>query len=117
MTSQQDQLALRSQLEEILGQKHAATLMTMLPQGNNLATKDDLVALRDELKGDIGDLRSEISSMRSEMEHRFATRDDLLELRRDFDVSLRAFVRTFIATQAGTVVGMTGIFYALVRLT
>ena len=139
MTGPPNQAALRSRLEEVLGQEHAATLMTMLPRGDDLATNSDLAAVRDDLKGEISsvrdELRGEISSVRDELradiagvrselgalqariEHRYATKDDLLELRRDFDVSLRSFVRTFIATQAATVVGMTGIFYALVRLT
>jgi len=101
--------------------------MMMLPQRDDVATKDDITGVRTEIadlrtdvadvRGEIADVRSEIASLRLEMEYRFATKGDLLELRRDFDVSLRAFVRTFTTTQAATVVGMTGIFHALVRLT
>jgi hypothetical protein len=146
MTNQRDQLALRSRLEEVLGRENATTLFAMFAQRDDLTTKGDLAAVRDELKTEIAEVRdelkteiaavrsdltsfrdelkteiamvrSDLTSFRVEVEHRFATRDDLLELRRDFDVSLRSFVRTFTATQAATVVGMTGIFYALLRLT
>ena len=139
MTNQRDQLALRSRLEEVLGRENATTLFAMFAQRDDLASKGDLAAVRDELKTEIAEVRddlktemaalrdelkteiamvrSDLTSFRVEVEHRFATRDDLLELRRDFDVSLRSFVRTFTATQAATVVGMTGIFYALLRLT
>lgn len=86
----------------------------MLPAGRGVATKDDLAqtrnvlkgnitALRDELKRDMSEVRSELALMRAEMSHRYATKDDLWELKRDFDASFHAYVRTFTATQAATV--------------
>lgn len=35
--------------------------------------------------------------IRQEIDLKFATKDDLPELRRDFDTSLRSFVRSFMA--------------------
>jgi hypothetical protein len=45
-----------------------------------------------------------------------ATKDDLLGVRRDFESSVQKMVRTFIAVQAATVVGMSGILFGLLRL-
>ena len=109
----------------------------MLPAGRGVATKDDLAqtrnvlkgnisalrdelkrdvtALRDELKADMSEVRSELALMRAEMSHRYATKDDLWELKRDFDASFHAYVRTFTATQAATVVGVSGIVFGLTR--
>ena len=111
--------------------------MTMLPQREDLPTKNDLSAVGDELKGEISavrdelkgemgglrlemadfksEVRSEIAQTRLEMDLKFATKADLLELRRDFNTSLQSFVRSFIVTQAATVVGVTGIVYGLTR--
>jgi len=77
--------------------------------------KGDITALRDELKGGMSELRSELALMRTEMSHRYATKDDLWELKRDFDASFHAYVRTFTATQAATVVGVSGIVFGLTR--
>lgn len=57
MASQQDQLALRDRLREILGPDPAATLMAMLPQRDELATKNDLLGVRDDLRGELAVLR------------------------------------------------------------
>ena len=109
-----------------MGAGHAATLLAMLPPGGDLATKDDLARTRKELKGDItslrnewkgdmSELRSELALIRTEMAHRYATKDDLWELKREFDASFHAYVRTFTATQAATVVGVSGIVFGLTR--
>ena len=137
MTNHQEQTALSHRLGEVLGPENAATLLAMLPPGGDLATRDDpaqtrnalkgditalrdelkrdITALRDELKGDMSELRSELALIHTEMSHRYATKDDLWELKRDFDASFHAYVRTFTATQAATVVGVSGIVFGLTR--
>lgn len=100
MTSRHDQLALQDRLREVLGPDPAATLMAMLPQRDELATKNDLLEVRDELRGELAAFRVELKG-------------EMSELRSD----MNGFIRTFIAVQAATVVGATGIVYALVRLT
>lgn len=117
MTSQQDRFALEERLRQVLGNQPATTLLAMLPAHDELATKGDLAALGTELRTDIAELHSELGAMRQEMELKYATKADLTEMKNSFDTAFHSYVRTFIATQAATVVGMTGIFYALVRLT
>jgi hypothetical protein len=120
------QIELQDRLREVLGERPAATLWTMLPGREDLPTKADLKSeisrLRDELKGDIGEVRKEVSEIRteialirSEMDLKFATKDDLMEVRRDFESSVQGMVRTFIAVQAATVMGMSGILFGLLR--
>lgn len=79
--------------------------------------KGDIAGLQTELKGELTDVRSELRFIRQEMELKYATKADLVELKNGFDASFHSYVRTFIATQAATVVGVTGIVYALTRLT
>ena len=50
------------------------------------------------------------------MDLKYATKDDLMETRMSFDANFQAYVRSYTATQAATLVAMTGLFYALVRL-
>ena len=109
-------IELQDRLREVLGEQPAATLWGMLPGRDDFATKADLSAVRDELKSEMSDIRTEIGLIRSEMELKFATKDDLLEVRRDFESSVQGMVRTFIAVQAATVVGMSGILFGLLRL-
>jgi hypothetical protein len=122
------QIELQDRLREVLGEQPAATLWVMLPGRDDLATKADLkgeiTRLRDDLKADIGDVRKEVSDIRAEtalirqeMDLKFATKDDLLEVRRDFTTSVQGMVRTFVAVQAATVVGISGILYGFLRLT
>lgn len=106
-------------------------MMAMFGVYENVATKDDIGNLGMQLRTEMGDLRTEMGEfrtemgelrtemamMRQEMELKYATKDDLLELRRDFDSNLKSFIRTFVSVQAASMVGLTGIFYALVRLT
>ena len=124
MTSQRERVELHDRLNEVLGSDPAATLWNMLPVQDDLATKSDIASVRDELKGEIADVRTELADvrteiafMRQELDLKYATKADLLDLKRGFDDSFHAYLRTFMATQAATVVGVTGIVYALVRLT
>jgi len=130
MTTGQERTALTDRLGEVLGVAHATTLMSMLAahDRDDLATKADLSALREELRGEMSELRTELRSemselrtevtaIRQEMDLKFATKDDLLAMRDGFDSAFHSYVRTFIATQAATVVGVTGIVYALTQLT
>ena len=104
MTSDQDQLALRNRLQDVLGADEATTLWAMLGTRDDLATKGDLSSAIDELRVQ---LKAEIVATRTEL------RAEITGIRAD----LHSFIRTFIAVQAGTVVGVAGIFYALIRLT
>ena len=119
MTTGQERTALTDLLGEVLGVAHATTLMSMLAahDRDDLATKADLSALREELKGEMSELHTEVAAIRQEMDLKFATKDDLLAMRDGFDSAFHSYVRTFIATQAATVVGVTGIVYALTQLT
>ena len=72
----------------------------MLRTHDDLATKSDVSAVREDLK-------HEMAAMRSEL------KQEIAGVRAD----LHSFIRTFIAVQAATVVGATGIVYALVQLT
>lgn len=99
-------------------------MMAMFAVNEDVATKADIDGLRTHLRTQLGDVRTELGDVRTEMamiRHELdlkpATRDDLLDLRRDFDSNLKSFVRTFISVQAASMVGLTGIFYALIRLT
>lgn len=126
--TQQDQIDLRDRLRVVLGDQSAATMWAMLSANDQVATKGDLSTLgrdlrtemselRSELKSEMGELRSEMAYMRQEMDLKYATKADLVDMKESFDQSFHAYVRTFMATQAATVVGVTGIVYALVRLT
>lgn len=133
-------IELQDRLREVLGDQPAATLWSMLPGRNDLATKTDLSELenslrgeiagvREELKGEVAELRSDLASMRLEMEHRFegmedrfegmehrfATKDDLFAVMNQWNEGMRGYVRTFIVVQAATVVGMSGILFGLLR--
>lgn len=139
MTSHQDRVALEERLRQVLGVDPAGTLIAMLPAQEDLATKTDLALsvselrtdmaelrtelhtdmaeLRSELRTDMAELHSELRSIRQEMDLKYATKDDLMEMKMSFDANFHSYVRSFIATQAGTLVAMTVVFYALVRLT
>jgi len=117
MTTSQERIALSDRLREVLGEQPAATMMAMFPASENLATKDDVSTLGSELRAEMGGLRTEMAMMRQEMELRYATKDDLVDLRRDFETTLGSFVRTFISVQAASMIGLAGIVFAIVRLT
>jgi hypothetical protein len=72
--------------------------MAMMRDRDDLATKADIRSLQSEtaaLRADIAEVRAEIAGLRGEF---------------------HSYARTFIATQAATVVGMTGIVLAVTRL-
>jgi hypothetical protein len=92
-------------------------MMAMFAVSENVATKDDVANLGSELRGEMRELRSEMTMLRQEMELRYATKDDLIDLRRDFQTTLGSFVRTFISVQAASMIGLAGIVFAIVRLT
>lgn len=146
MTSQQEQMTLQQKLRDVLGNGPAATLMSMLPSSDELATKTDLIesgavlrtemaGLRTELKTEMADVgtelrtgmaelrvemagvRSEVASLRQEMELKYATRDDLFAIIDGFNDTMAGYVRTFIVVQGATVVGMSAILFGLLQLT
>jgi hypothetical protein len=104
MTTDQEHLALRNRLQDVLGADEATTLWAMLRTHDDLATKYDLSSTIDELRAE---LKAEIVATRTEL------KAEITGIRAD----LHGFIRTFIAVQAGTVVGVAGIFYGLIRLT
>lgn len=116
---------LQDRLREVLGEQPAASLWGMLPTRDDLVTKGDLSEMqnlrgeisgvRDELKSEISELRTDIATLRTEMEHRYATRDDVQAMADRFVDVMAGHVRTFIAVQAATVVGMSGILFGLLR--
>lgn len=132
MTSQ-EQLAMRNRLEEVLGPEHAATLIAMTPDRDDLVTRPDLgelrtemAELRTELKAEIAqfradmgrfktELKGELSRLRTEMNLKFATRDDLVGMSEGFTTKLHSFVRTFIITQVVSIVGVAGIVVGLLQ--
>lgn len=116
MTSQQEQITLQEKLREVLGNGPAATLMSMLPRSDELATRADLLEFRDELKGEMAAVRTEVAMLRQEMALKYATKDDLLAAVNGFSDTMAGHVRTFIVVQAATVVGMSGILFGLLRL-
>lgn len=61
-------------------------------------------------------VRTEVAFLRQEMELKYATKDDLRELKSSFDTAFHSYVRTFIATQAAIVVGVSGIVFTLTSL-
>jgi hypothetical protein len=132
-------IELQDRLREVLGEQPAATLWSMLPGREDLATKSDLTEMgttlrtqiagvreelkeeiagvRDQLKDEIADLRTEVATFRTEMEHRYATRDDVQGMADRFIDVMAGHVRTFIVVQAATVVGMSGILFGFLQLT
>lgn len=117
---------LQDRLREVLGEQPAASLWGMLPTRDDLVTKGDLsemqnllwgeiTGVRDELKSEISELRTDIATLRTEMEHRYATRDDVQAMADRFVDVMAGHVRSFIAVQAATVVGMSGILFGLLR--
>jgi len=98
---------LRNRLHDVLGVEETTTLWAMLRTHDDLATKADVAALGERLEEGIQTLRTEMVATRTELKQEDAA------IRAD----LHSFIRTFIAVQAGTVVGVAGIFYALIRLT
>lgn len=128
MTTQEERNALYERLREVLGEANTATMEAMFDAREDLATKDDLALLsrelrsemgelRSDLRGEIGQVRNELAFLRQELELKYATKADLVDMKNSFDETFHSYVRTFIATQAATVVGVTGIVYALVRFT
>ena len=107
MTTDQEQLALRNRLQDVLGAEETTTLWAMLRTHDDLATKADLASLGERLEEAIASIRTEMIATRTELKQEDAA------IRAD----LHSFIRTFITVQAATVVGATGIVYALFRLT
>jgi len=79
MTSQQEQITMQEKLREVLGTGPAATLISMLPRSDELATKTDLFELRDELRGDMADFRAELRGDMSDF--RAELRGDMADFR------------------------------------
>ncbi len=105
MPSQHEQITMQEKLREVLGSGPAATLISMLPRSDELATKTDLFEFRDELRGDMSDLRAELrgdmSDFRAELKGEMTDfRAELKEEMTDFKAELKddlAAVRTELA--------------------
>ena len=121
-------LELRDRLREVPGEQPAATLWSMLPGRDDLATKTnvsevenslrgEIAKLRQDLKSEMAELRTDVATLRTEMAHRYAEKDDLFILSDRFNEVISGQVRTFIIVQAATVVGMSSILFGLIRLT
>lgn len=88
-------IELQDRLREVLGEQPAATLWSMLPGRDDLATKTDLseledslrmemVEFRDGLRGEIAGVRGEITDVREELKGEISNlRGDVSELRTD----------------------------------
>ena len=113
--------ALYAVLQEVLGSRPADTLMEMIPQSEQLATKSDLevttTALRSDMKEMGRELKAEMSDLRVELRTDMADlrtdlKGDLAELRAD----IRSQTRTFVVTQTATVFGVAGLVVAIQQL-
>jgi aspartyl/asparaginyl-tRNA synthetase len=132
MTTHADRSALYAVLQEVLGSRPADTLMAMIPQSEQLATKSDLevttTVLRSdmqemgrELKAEMADLRVESKTEMADL--RVELRTDMADLRTDLKgdmaeirADLRSQTRTFVVTQTATVFGVAGLVVAIQQL-
>jgi len=83
----------------------------MLRTHDDLATKADLASLGERLQTAIASMHTELKTEMAAM------RTELKQVDAAIRADLHSFIRTFITVQAATVVGATGIVYALFRLT
>jgi gas vesicle protein len=102
---------LHTRLDEVLGKKHAETMMSsVLPDWNKLATKDDLALLQADValvKFDVAGLRSDLVTFRSDLQSEIATvRTDLMSeiaaVRTDLTSEIAA-VRTDLTSEIAAV--------------
>ena len=132
MTTRAERSALYAVLQEVLGSRPVDTLMEMIPQSEQLATKSDLEVtttvlrsdmreMRRELKVDMVDLRVELRTEMSDL--RLELKGDMVELRGDLKAEMaelradiRSQTRTFVVTQTATVFGVAGLVVAIQQL-
>jgi hypothetical protein len=120
--------ALRQKLAEVLGERHAETLMRALPtpEGIDLATRSDTDALGTRIDGlgtRIGALENRMDALEMRMDA-LAVRMERVEVRLDmvfealraqsesFGSELRAQTRTFMLSQVGAMATIGAVFTA-----
>jgi len=121
MTTHADRSALYAVLQEVLGSRPADTLMEMIPQSEQLATKSDLEVTTTVLRSEMREMRRKLKTEMSDL--RVELRTDMAELRADLkgDMSeiradIRSQTRTFVVTQTATVFGVAGLVVAIQQL-
>jgi len=103
--------ALYAELERVLGDEHAETLMTHLPQhtSGDAATKADIALLDprfDGLEGRFDRMEDRFDRMEDRMEDRFNRMEDRMD----------KMQRNFLTVSFGTLTVMTAIFALITRL-
>ena len=121
MTTHADRSALYAVLQEVLGSRPADTLMEMIPQSEQLATKSDLEVTTTVLRSEMREMRRKLKTEMSDL--RVELRTDMAELRGDLKgdmaeirADLRSQTRTFVVTQTATVFGVAGLVVAIQQL-
>ena len=121
MITHADRSALYAVLQEVLGSRPADTLMEMIPQSEQLATKSDLEVTTTVLRSEMREMRRKLKTEMSDL--RVELRTDMAELRADLkgDMSeiradIRSQTRTFVVTQTATVFGVAGLVVAIQQL-
>jgi hypothetical protein len=99
--TEDDRLALRTKLNETLGEREARVLMKALPpvDYDQLATKTDLETYRVAFDAEFKTARAEMRSGFAEVANEFASvRTDMAGIRTDMASQLRVLVMTHIAS-------------------
>jgi chromosome segregation ATPase len=139
--------ALRQKLAEVLGERHAETLMRALPtpEGIDLATRSDIDALGARIDGlgtridglgtRIDGLETRMDALETRMDAQgrrmdaLETRMERVEMRLDmvfealraqsesFGSELRAQTRTFVLSQVGAMAALGAVFTAALAIT
>ena len=136
MSSEADRQALYARLEEVLGEQHAATLMTNLPPTpwDQLATKDDLDGLEARFDGlearfdGLARVVDQIAQRLFGVETRFEGLDARLgRMEHQLDVAAERFLdlhtfqlglhKNYTVTMVSGLVAVTAIFAALLTVT
>jgi hypothetical protein len=113
-------------LEKAIGPNPARILMDRIQEPTDQATKADLADLRQFMVEEFA-TKSELAGFRGEMIHgfekideRFEKIDERFEKIDDrlfqFHETLRGYSRTFVTTQAASIVGAVGLAVALIKL-
>ena len=104
--------ALYTRLQEVLGDEHAATLMTYLPAkpDSDLATKDDIAGLEARLDQRFELVDQRFKQVDQRWESRFQIVDDRLF---GLHGALNDHLKTFTVTMVGGMTALTAIYAAL----
>lgn len=111
MTARRD--SLYDRLTEVLGNDHASTLMSPLPD-ESPATKSDIAHLRTQLRGDIADLRREMRDDMGAIRSEIGRLDD--RIHRFYD-ALHARTRVHVAASPGSAVTVAGLVFIATQST